>query len=437
MNFRGLLLIGALSAGAFAAEPLTLSLEQALAMAREKNVDVALARLNLQEFQSRYRQAIGGALPEIKLGAGYTHNFERPKAFFSGGKIETGIDNGFDASVTAEQPLYSGGKVLTGIRGARHALSAQENLVKGTEDEVVFAVRNLFYNALLSSATTGISQDNLTSTQDHLSTIQQRYKQGLDSDLTVERQQVNVSAAKATFISVRNLQELDLVSLQDTLSLDVDRPIQLIGSLAPPRESAPAYEDVSRIALAKHPGLKAARENREFYSHLIEVSQADMLPHLSLFGRYDWIAQANNFAPTSDQRAWDLSGGVRLNYPLFTGGDRLEKVRQAKVDYQRARERESQLERAVRVDVRRQWLAIAEALERARSQETAIDAARLALKAIETRYKAGQASLLDLNDATIALNQVRTRFILAAHDYWVSLAALERAIGGPLPGAKP
>ncbi len=424
-------------AGAPALEPLRLTLEDALRLAREKNVDLALARYDLQEFQSRYRQTLGEAMPNIQASAGYAHNFERPKAFFSGGKIETGIDNAFDVSVVGEQPLYTGGKVLTSIRAARHALTAQKSRVQSSEDDVLFTVKNLFYNALLSSATAGIAQDNLASTQEHLATIQQRYRQGLDSDLTVERQQVEVAGAKATSIRVRNLYEMDLLSLQDALTLDVDRPIFLIGSLAPPRNAAPSYETVAQMALANHPGLKAARETTQVYAHVIDINQADMIPHLSLFGRYDWLAQSNSFAPTTEQKAWDLIAGLRLHYPIFTGGDRLERVRQAQVDLGRAQEREAQIERAVRIDVRRQWLAITEALERSRSQEAAIEEARRALKSIEIRYKAGQSSLLDLNDATISLSQIRTRYILAAHDYWVSLAALERAIGSPLPGDKP
>jgi outer membrane protein len=417
--------------------PLLLTLDDALRIARQKNVDLALARFNLQEFESRYRQAIGSALPSINSSAKWVHNFERPKAFFANNIIETGIDNGFDASITAEQPLYTGGKVMSGIRAAKHALTAQEKSVSQSQSDVDFAVKSLFYNALFSSATALIQQDNVASNQDHLNTIQQRFRQGLDSDLVVQRQEVEVAGAKAFLISVKNAHELALISLQDTLTLDVDRPLVLVGTLEPPREAAPSYEEAERLALANHPGLRAARETTQFYSHLVEIYRADMIPHLSAFGRYDWIAQNNAISPANAQKAWDLNAGLKLDYPLFTGGDRLEKIRQSKIDLGRAQERESQIERSVRIDVRRQWLAIVEALERARAQETAIQEARLALKATEIRYKAGQASLLDLNDATFALNQIRTRYTLAARDYWVSLAGLERAVGGPLPGVKP
>ncbi len=437
MKFRGLLIIGGLSAGALAAEPMTLTLDEALSLARRKTVDLALARLDLAEFHSRYRQAIGNMLPDAVLSGSYTRNFIHPVAFFSGGKLEAAIDNAFDAAVDVQQPLYTGGKVFSGIRAANYALGAQEKRVQNTEDDVIFSVKSLFYNALLSSATAVIEEDNLSSAQDHLGTIQSRYSQGLDSDLTVRRQKVEVANARAVLIGAKNTHEMALISLQEILTLDVDRPLRVSGTLDAPRDVGPSYEAVSRLAVERHPGLQAARQQVQFNDQLTAIAAADWKPQLALFGHYEWMAQANDFSPTAVERGTSFAGGLRLNYPLFTGGDRLERVRQARINKNRAQAEEDRLERAVRVDVRRQWLNIAEALERARSQEEAIDQARRALGATETRYKAGRASQLELNDTTFALNRVRTLYIQAAYDYWVGWAALEKAAGGPLQGVKP
>jgi outer membrane protein TolC len=91
------------------------------------------------------------------------------------------------------------------------------------------------------------------------------------------------------------------------------------------------------------------------------------------------------------------------------------------------------IERSTRVETKRQWLAMREAAERARSQESAIGTARRALQTTENRYKAGEASQLELTDASLALNRVRLLHVQALHDYWAGLAALERAIGAAMP----
>jgi len=91
--------------------------------------------------------------------------------------------------------------------------------------------------------------------------------------------------------------------------------------------------------------------------------------------------------------------------------------------------------RALKVEVKREWLMVKEAWERAQSQESAISQARRALDATEIRYRAGQASLLEQNDATLALQQTRLLYANALHDYRVALAALERAVGMPVEEA--
>ncbi|MDD5657963.1 MAG: TolC family protein, partial [Elusimicrobia bacterium] len=119
----------------------------------------------------------------------------------------------------------------------------------------------------------------------------------------------------------------------------------------------------------------------------------------------------------------------RLDYPIFTGGQTSAKIAQARSQRDQARAEMEKAERFVRLEIKRQWLSVLEAAERARSQESAIGQARRALEAVEIRYRAGEASLLDQNDATLALQRARLQFATALHDYRVSLAALERAAG--------
>ena len=90
---------------------------------------------------------------------------------------------------------------------------------------------------------------------------------------------------------------------------------------------------------------------------------------------------------------------------------------------------ESQAERAVRAGLKTDYLDAREAWERAQSQETAIHQARRALESMEVRYRAGQASQLDLNDATLSLQRARLAHVMAVSDYWTSVAAVEKTVG--------
>lgn len=430
-----LVLLGA--GRALAAEaPLVLTLDDAVRIGLERNIDVTRARTDLATFESRYRQAFGAALPQLTLSGGYTHNFEPPLAFFGSGKIVAGQPNALQGEAQATQALYSGGKISAALRGGRAAREESAARLAQTRDDVTLAVTQLFYSVLLASATASIQQDNLETAQEHLRTIQERYRQGVDSDLNVLRQEVEVANARPALIAARNQVELGLTLLKDALALDVDRPVALSGELAAP-STIPSYEKASELALARRPEIAAARQKTVVAKETIALDKADGRPQLSLFGDVQWNGQGQSLDLGPQQRGTSSSAGLRMSFPVFTGGQARERTSQARLAYERAMEEEQQTRRDVLVDVKRQWLGAREALERAQSEETAIGQGRRALESTEIRYKAGHAGQLDLIDAALALNRTRTAYVQALNDYWTGLAALERAAGAPVKEMTP
>lgn len=428
------LAFGVLTAGraaAVEAVPLALTMDDAIRIALEQNIDAERARYNLAIFESEYRQAIGAALPAVTLSGSYIHNFQPPLAFFNGQKLIAGEPNAMMGEAAFSQALYSGGKISAALRGGTAQRAQGRADLAQTRDDVILTVKQSFYAVLLASATAQIQQDNLASAEEHMRTISERYKMGLDSDLNVLRQEVEVANAKPALISARNQVELGLTMLKDTLALDVDRPVRLVGELGAPT-GMPSYDKAAEIALSRRPEVISAHQKVIVAQQTIVMDRANGLPQLALVGNIQWNGQGQSLNLGPNDRGTSSSGGISMNFPIFSGGQVREQVAQARLAYERAMEEEAQTRRDVLVDVKRQWLSAEEALERAQSEETAIGQGRRALDSTEVRYKAGRAGQLDLIDTTLALDRTRTNYAQALSDYWTSLAALERATGAPL-----
>jgi len=410
----------------------TLTLDQAMDLALQQNTDVLLSKLSLLQFDSRYWETVGLALPQISFTGTYTKNQRKPVIFFQGETIAIARDHSLDATVSAEQALFTGGKVGTAVRAAKKGREAAEAADEGTREEILLGVKRLFYRGLLAYELVDIEKDNLASVEDHLRTIKERYQQGVDSDLTVRRQEVEVANARVNLIRIRNEMDVTFMSLQDILALDVNKPLQLEGKLMPPANELPNYTLYAEKALQNRPELVAARKQTAVARDLITIARGDLLPQLGLFGAYSWQAQYDNYPPQQNERANILTAGLMLRQNIFTGGQHWQHVKQAKIFYESAQQEEARKQRQVQIEVKREWLSVKEALERSLAMEDALDQARLTLKATEARYKEGQSDLLELNDATLALNVIRIRTSLASNDYWTSRAALDRAAGIPL-----
>ncbi|MFH1262751.1 MAG: TolC family protein [Pseudomonadota bacterium] len=446
MNLRvvsGVLLLMLVSVGSATAQEMTLTLPQAIELAMERNIDIAVAGMDLQTFREEYRRAIASAIGDLKATAGYTRNLKKGAVFFSvpnattglpgpPQKITIGADNAFSSGLRFDQPLFSGGRVAAGMRGGKVQIEAGEERLKGTKEEVVFTVKRLFYAYLLADSTTAIQADNRKLSNEHLATIRERYRQGLDSDLVVLRQNVEVASAETALIQARNLKDLSLTNFQKILALDVDRPLTLVGKLDPPGGDLPSYETVGKAALEKNTEYAAARKMTLLSEEAHKVYRAERFPDLDGFVDYSWQGQSDDFAPGPTQRYDSLSAGLKLEWKLFTGGETRARIAEARIAINRARKEEEKIRREIQVQVKQQWLGVTEARERARSQETAVGEAERVLAATEVRYKQGHASQLELNDATFALNRARTIFAQASHDFWVARAGLERVTGASM-----
>ena len=303
--------------------------------------------------------------------------------------------------------------------------------MRSARADVALAVRNFFYTVFLASETANIQSDTLASAEDHLRTIEERYRQGLDSDLVVLRQKVEVANARPALIAARNADELAKVLLKDTLGIDVDAPIRLLGGLEPPKARLLPYDKLQELALGNNPDYQAALQRVQQSDAMVRVAKGLGMPQLSVYADYQWYSESDNAWPGSMARATSSAGGLRLRYPLFTGGDLTERITQARTAYEQAATLSSKIQRSIRVQVKQAWLSAQEAADRAFSQESNIGQARRALEATEVRYREGQSSQLELTDTTLALLQARLLYAVALHDYRSDIAALERAVGAP------
>ncbi|MCX5796311.1 MAG: TolC family protein [Elusimicrobia bacterium] len=422
-------------AAAQSGAPMELTLDRAVALGLQKNLDVALAEEQLAYLEAQRRQAIGMALPAVTLTGLYNRNLEKPSFFLAGAVLKAGQDNSMRHAASLQQYLFTGGMVKQGMRAATAGVEGGRAQSQSAKSDVVLAAKRLFYAVCLDSATVAIQRDTLSLAQDHLRTIEERYRQGLDSDLVVLRQKVEVANAQPALLAASNREELSLTMLKDALGLDVDAPVLVQGSLEGRPYSLMPYEALQASALANNSDYQAARKQFEQAEAMLAVQKGFRWPWLSAYADYQWYSESNHAWPGPQERATSSVVGLRLNYPLFTGGQTTAKIQQASSQLDSARTAMEKVARAMKVEVKRGWLNVKEAWERAQSQESAISQARRALEATEVRYRAGQASLLEQNDVTLALQQTRLLYANALHDYRVALAALERAAGGPVEEA--
>ncbi|MGD2136344.1 MAG: TolC family protein, partial [Gemmatimonadales bacterium] len=153
-----------------AAQPLTaqdpsrgdlIPLERAIRVALANSRTLADAEAGLENAGQRVREAWASAMPDISASMQYSRSLLLQEIFLPARfldpnapagdvvPIQVGSDNNWQAVVSASQPLFEY-SVFAGVGAAGKYRAWQEEVVRGTTHQVVSAVRQAYFDALLS-----------------------------------------------------------------------------------------------------------------------------------------------------------------------------------------------------------------------------------------------------------------------------------------------
>jgi outer membrane protein TolC len=412
-----------------AAAPQQLTLEAAVGAALKNNASVVTAEETRRIYKEKVREYWGSVFPQVGLAAQYTRNIESPSFFIGGTKIKSGLNNVYSASLDASQVLWAGGKVSTGIKMANIYAKGSEEQLKTAQKAVARSVKQVYYSVLLAKAMTAVQKESLDLARQHLATIEAQYKQGIASDLALLRQQVEVSNTQPALTQAQNLYEIGLVELKNLIGLDPETEIDLTDGFDCGQRAPGDITELYKAGLAARPDYRNMKYQRDLYREMVSIERAGHFPYLSAFASRAFQGQADSGFPAAADQSWSTAAGLRLSLPLFAGGSTSSRTSQAKLQANIADNNLREMERRVKIDLKKSWLSLKEAAERLGSQGTAVEQARKAVAATEVRFKNGLAGQLELNDATLALARAQTLYNQAQHDACSADAQLKWALG--------
>ena len=244
------------------------------------------------------------------------------------------------------------------------------------------------------------------------------------------------SAADGTARAAQQRMQCDVDTKTLVALTGWDEPALRIRLQTAPPPAAPdglfAIATVPAEVLAQRPDVyNAEREVAAAHADL-DQAQAQRYPRLSLTGTVG-AAWVRTGGVTTDLSTWSI-GPLALSVPLLDGGRRSAQVEAAQARYTeaaalyraRVRQAVSEVEQAL---VRLQGTA-----ERSESARSAASGYRASLDATTARWRAGLASLVELEDARRTALAAENALLALQHERQLAWIALYRAAGGGWDG---
>ena len=433
-----------------------ITLDEAINLALENNMDVKVSLLNSQKSRAAVREAFGYAMPSLDATADFSHFLKKPKMPFPDFNalltnatysilfdenviprddskflpVQTQLQsfaqsNNYNASLTLTQILFSSA-VFRGIGASQiyYDLSVAE--LRNTISKTKLNVERAFYGALLTKELLTIAKASFDNAQENFRNVSALYEQGFVSDFDRMQAEIRVENIRPTLLQMENMQVTTLNDLKLVMGIDQALDIDVKGEFVYVPEDLPEEEDVIDFALSNNFSLRSLKLKRDVDEAFIDLDLAEYWPTLAAFGNY-------TYAGSSDQ--WNFQNysaatvGLNFSINLWQGNRTKNRVEQSTITYKQTGEQFEQLKEYVVSQVKAKYLELKRVQSLVEAQERNVSLAERSYEISTLRYKEGTGNQLEVQNSDVALRQARVNRIQSIHSYITTKLELEQIMG--------
>jgi len=403
----------------------TLSVEKGVSIALKHHPTVAVGRARVERSQAALEQVISGYLPKIALSADY--RWERaggagtPQP--SGDTLgHTNIVQTTGGSVQLSQLLYDFGRTDALRRQAFSNFVAAQADLASAENDAVFTFKQAFFDVLKQEELVRVGEETVRQFQKRLEQAKGFVDVGTRQKYDVTKAQVDLGNAQLVTVKARTALVVAKALLNTSLGLASD-PAYSIDKPSAAGTWAMTFDDAVEAARLYHPRLQAFLLRENAARAAIDAAIADFYPQITLTGSFSWGGALTPMTFFS-------SLGPVFNWLVFSGWDKTGALHGAVAVLREAYASRAQEEQLIFLDLRQGYASLEDTRESLRIAALTVKQAEETFELATGRWQVGRASSVELTDAQVALANARAAEIQARYDFEISIAAIERSVGG-------
>ena len=415
---------------------LSLSLDECVRIALNENPTIKIQEMEITRVDYSHKEALGQLLPSINLAGQYTRNLSLQTMYMDTEAgtmaIKMGSDNthsgGFQASIPLVVPQLWKSIKLTENQILQNVEAARANKLS-----LVNQVEKTYYALLLAQDSKRVIEENHATAQMNADIFQKKYDLGAASEYDVLRANVAVTNLEPSILEAENSINALTLQLKVLMGMDVRTDIAPRQQLSDFRGEMYARVMSNTLgadtALTNNTSIKSLDLQTDYLKKVLDVQKTAWYPTLTGSASLVWHSMSNG-SPLSGFR-WSRASNVGLTvaFPIFQGGQRYYKQKQAEIAVEEMKWQRENLERSLHMQVATQNDAIAKNLKQIESNEAGVNMAQKANDIMQQSFKIGAASFIQLRDTEDALMAARLAYYQAIYNYLVAESDLEFVLG--------
>ena len=447
--------------------PVIITLEQALEIALSENVSVKVADMEIKRAEYAKKGSYASLFPQIDASGAYQRTIKKQVMYMdfdmsslmgggtgtegteipdgveipetgtestesssdNGGGIEMGRWNTWSAGVSAAMPLVNA-QLWKSIKISGMDVELAVEKARASRLDMVTQVKNAYFSTLLAKEAFDVYKQVYENAVQNLDETQKKYDMQKASEMDLLRAKTTVANAVPNVYNAEGSVILALWQLKAVLGVDLDMNLDVAGKL----------EDWSQhmlYDLHQHDGasldmnttMKQLAIQAEMLAETVKLQKYATIPSLAVAFSFTYSAMTNDF--NFKEYRWTPYSyvGLSLNIPIFAGGKRYQQIRQAKNQYEQVQLQTVNTERQLKIAIRQHLNTMETSMKSYYAAKDAVSSAQKGYDIVEKSYQVGRSTLIEVNDAQLALTQAQLAASQAVFNFLTAKSQLEQTLG--------
>lgn len=369
------LIIGVLFGTAASAQPQQFSLDEAIGYAMKNSYLLKNAQHDIELAQKEVWKTITTGLPQVNGTANYNMFLDLPVSLIPGEffgeepgtyvPVKFGQDYNSDYGFTVSQQIFDGSYIVA-VGSSKIYLNLAKHAAEKAGIDIREAVAQAYYMALIGMQNKQIMEGNLVNSSKLLKETEAYFNNGFREEMDVDQMRILVKNAENEVLKAEREITVAKVVLKFTMGYPMDEDIELSDSLETYLMPLTNESQVQGFDVTGHIDYRIAATNLQVSEKLLKLEKVAFLPALNGFYSYSKTAYGNEANLFRSSVSWFPSSliGLQLTVPLFTSGQRILDVGQAKIEVEKA----SNQQRLAETTLQKDYLTAAAEMETAREK---------------------------------------------------------------------
>jgi len=408
----------------------SMTLEQCNEAALSNNKNLLVVRNNLNIAEQKRQEALSNRSPKVTASADYKFFTNLPYqllplSVFNGPEgqykeAQFGVPHNLGANVQLAMPIYNP-QIKTGIKGTEIAAELVNLQVEKNEEQVIFEVTNLYYNAQILHQQILFVDSNLVNVNRLIATMQLLRSQGLAKGTDVGK----IELQQAQLQSQRLQLAGKLAQVHNGLNFFMGR--ELDAPLSVPKDIQQAENNAYTVFPSVD--VRVAQVQNHLLVNDLDLLKKVKLPTVSLVANYGLTGFGYFKQPDPFFKIFPIGFiGIQANYSIWNKTTRF-KIAQKEVEIMGNRLQTEQIQAQNDLQIANAMLQKNAAQANTPILQKQIALANAVYEQTLVQHRQGTATIADILLANNALREAQVNYLNALVEYLKADLELKKASG--------